>query len=68
MSSKQGRNKKYEFLLEVTFTWEGEANAFTFMSLKDALNAKDAKNMVIDLTVLKLKTDQKKFMVLILYN
>ena len=57
MPSKRTRDKKHAFLLEVIFTGEGEANAFTFMALKDVLNERDTKNMVKELTAMKSKTD-----------
>ena len=68
MPPRAKRDKKYEFLLEVEFTDEGETNAFTFTALKDALNDKDEKNTVKVLSAINKKDDQKRLMMLILYN
>ena len=68
MPPRAKRDKKYEFLLEVKFTEEGETNAFTFTALKDALNERDEKNTVKVLSAMNKKDDPKIFMMLILYN
>ena len=68
MPPRGKRDKKYEFLLEVMFTDEGETNAFTFTTLKNALNERDVMNTVKVLSAMKKKDDQKIFMMLVLYN
>ena len=68
MPPRAKRDKKYEFLLEVKFTDEGETNAFTFTALKDALNERDEKNTVKVLSAMNSKYDIKRFMMLVLYN
>ena len=68
MPPRAKRDKKYEYLLEVMFTDEGETNAFTFTALKDALNERNVMNTVKVLSAMNKKDDPKRFMMLVHYN